>query len=136
MVGDRHLYLTDFQNFTPGFASFDLAFFYCSLDLLYRYRTVDGALLSRMQSVLVDAYLNGHEEAGFLEMKQPLPLFEAFRLMHMTYFAQSIFCVPAGSYYQSLYAVPFRRFLIEWFHQHLEDEGGAAAMSVRCRKES
>ncbi|MCG3115126.1 MAG: aminoglycoside phosphotransferase family protein [Candidatus Manganitrophus sp. SA1] len=136
MVGDRHLYLTDFQNFTPGFASFDLAFFYCALDLLYRYRTVDGALLSRMQSVLVDAYLNGHEEAGFLEMKQPLPLFEAFRLMHMTYFAQSIFCVPAGSYYQSLYAVPFRRFLIEWFHQHLEDEEGSAAMSVQCRKES
>lgn len=76
--GDRHLYLTDFQNFTPGFASFDLAFFYCSLDLLYRYRTVDGALLSRMQSVLVDAYLNGHEEAGFLEMKQPLRCLRLF----------------------------------------------------------
>lgn len=136
MVGDRHLYLTDFQNFTPGFAAFDLAFFYCSLDLLYRYRTVDGALLSRMQSVLVDAHLNGHEAAGFPEMKRPLPLFEAFRLMHMTYFAQSIFCLPAGSYYQSLYAVPFRRFLIEWFQQHLEGEEGSAAMSVRCRKES
>ncbi len=126
MVGDRHLYLTDFQNFNPGFASFDLAFFYCALDLLYRYRTVDGALLSQMQSVLVDAYLNGHEEAGFfqgkgMEVKQGLPLFETFRLMHMTYFAQSIFCSSPGSFYQSCYAVPFRRFLIDWFHQHLED---------------
>lgn len=126
MVGDRHLYLTDFQNFTPGFSSFDLAFFYCALDLLYRYRTVDGALLSQMQSVLVDAYLNGQEEAGLLQGgerkgRQALPLFEAFRLMHMTYFAQSIFCSSPGSYYQSLYAVSFRRFLTDWFRQHLED---------------
>lgn len=141
MVGDRHLYLADFQNFTPGFASFDLAFFYCALDLLYRYRTLDGALLSQMQSVLVDAYLDGYEEAGSfqgsgMEAKQPPPLFEVFRLMHMTYFAQSIFCAPAGSFYQSLYAVPFRRFLIEWFHQHLEDEEGSAAISIRCRRES
>jgi len=126
MIGDRHLYLTDFQNFTPGFSSFDLAFFYSALDLLYRYRTVDGAFLSQMQSALIDAYLNGHEEAGSFrergrEVKEALPLFEAFRLMHMTYFAQSVFCSSPGSYYQSLYAVPFRRFLIDWFHQHLED---------------
>lgn len=126
MVGDRHLYLADFQNVTPGFPAFDLAFFYSALDLLYRYRTLNGAFLSRMQSVLVDAYLNGHEEARFFrsgggEAKEALPLFEAFRLMHMTYFAQSTFCFSPGSYYQSLYAVPFRRFLIDWFHQHLED---------------
>jgi tRNA A-37 threonylcarbamoyl transferase component Bud32 len=125
MVGDRHLYLTDFQNWTPGFSSFDLAFFHSALDLLYRYRTVDGGFLSQMQSVMVEAYLNDHEEAGFfrggrVETKETLPLFEVFRFMHMTYFAQSIFCSSPGSYYQSLYAVPFRRFLIDWFHQHLE----------------
>jgi tRNA A-37 threonylcarbamoyl transferase component Bud32 len=126
MMGDQHLYLTDFQNFTPGFGSFDLAFFYCALDLLCRYRTVDRALLSEMQSVFVDAYLNGHEASGFFqerrrEGKQLLPLFEAFRLMHMTYFAQSLICASPGSFYQSLYAVPFHRFLVDWFNQHHEN---------------
>lgn len=125
MVGGRHLYLTDFQNVAAGFPSYDAAFFHCALDLLHRYRTVDRALLSRMQSDFSDAYLNGCGAAGTaagrgMEMKQALPLFGVFRLMHMTYFAQSIFCFPPGSFYQSLYAVPFRRFLIDWFLQQLE----------------
>ncbi len=125
MIGDRHLYLADFQNFTTGFSSYDAAFFHCALDLLFRYRTIDRALLSQMQSVFLEAYLNGRGEAGSdrgrgTALAQALPLFEVFRLMHMTYFAQSIFCSPPGSFYQSLYAAPFRRFLVDWFHQHLE----------------
>lgn len=125
MIGERHLYLADFQNFTTGFAAFDAAFFHCALELLFRYRTVDRTLLSQMQSLFLKAYLRGLGAAGSAqedegEIEQALPLFEVFRLMHMTYFAQSVFCSPPGAFYQLFYAVPFRRFLVQWFHQQLD----------------
>lgn len=124
MVGERYLYLTDFQNFTTGFSAYDAAFFYSALDLLFRYRTVGRALLSRMQRVFLESCSKEGEAGsvhGGMEREQALPLFEVFRLMHMTYFAQSIFCSPPGPFYQSVYADSFRRFLIDWFHQHLEN---------------
>jgi|GEM_PF-2489533 len=125
MVGDRYLYLSDFQQVTAGFAAYDAAFFYSALELLFRYRTIDRVLLSQMQSAFLESYLDGGGETGFdrggeMERERRLPLFEAFRLMHMVHFAQAILSPPAGGFYQSLCAVPFRRFLIDWFHQRLE----------------
>lgn len=126
MVGERFLYLADFQNFTVGFPAYDAAFFYCALDLLFRYRTVDHRLLSRMQSTFLESYLNRGAESGSIREKgletEALSLFHVFRLMHMTYFAQSVFCSPPVSFSQSLYAIPFRRFFTDWFDRYLAGE--------------
>jgi tRNA A-37 threonylcarbamoyl transferase component Bud32 len=118
MVSENELCLTDFQNFTVGFPYFDAAFFYSSLDLLFRYRTVDRSLLSHLQSVFLESFL----AASSIENKKEefLYFFKIFRLMHMVYFAQSMLQCKR-SLYEPLYALSSGRFILDWFNQNLEE---------------
>jgi hypothetical protein len=100
-----------------GVAAYDLAFFYTSLDLLSRYMTVDKTVLVRMQAAFLEAFIDNHP---FAEHLRPLPpLFDAFCIMHMCYFASSLLGVRMRPY-ASLYARPPMRFLVEWFTNHLQ----------------
>jgi hypothetical protein len=113
LVGKDHLYLTDFQNFTTGFFLYDAAFFHTSLGLLSRYRTLDHAFLARLQGLFLQTFLKEKEPSA--------PLFKIFELAHVAYFAQAILHTHQDSFYGSLYAVPYRRFIIDWFARILEE---------------
>ncbi|MBI3802525.1 MAG: aminoglycoside phosphotransferase family protein [Nitrospirae bacterium] len=129
MVGARSFYLTDFQNCTTGLAGYDAAFFHCALELLLRYRTADHALIAELQSIFLSEFLRSGSAgkggqaapaAEAMEVKERLPCFDLFRLMHMTYFTQSVFCAPPGPSYETFYAVPLRKFMVDWFQHYLE----------------
>ena len=112
LVGEKHLYLTDFQNFTVGLSCYDLAFFYTALGLLGRYRTLNRSFLSRLQSLFLETFM---ERRG-----RPLSLFKTFQIMHMLYFVGAGLHTYKGLFYESLYAVPFRSFMTDWFNRNLE----------------
>lgn len=123
MVAEPYLYLTDFQNFTAGFPGYDAAFFYCALELLLRYRTIDRARVVELQSIFLRAFFGGTAAGAGptpIEAAEALPYFDLFRLMHMVYFAQSVYCAPPAPAYETLYAVPLRGFVVDWFQHHLE----------------
>lgn len=119
MVSKEELCLTDFQNFTVGFPYFDAAFFYASLDLLFRYRTVDRSFLSHLQARFLESFLEA--SARGIPKEDSLYFFKIFRLMHMVYFSQSMLRSDRP-FYEPAYAVSCRRFIIDWFNQNLEDE--------------
>jgi hypothetical protein len=117
LIGENLVYLTDFGNFMAGFAAYDLAFFYTSLDLFSRYMTVDKTVLVRMQAAFLEAFIDNHP---FAEHLRPLPpLFDAFCIMHMCYFVSSLLGVRMRPY-ASLYARPPMRFSVEWFTSRLQ----------------
>jgi len=119
MVSREELCLTDFQSFTVGFPYFDAAFFYASLDLLFRYKTVDRSFLSHLQALFLESFLDA--SAGGIPKEESLHFFKVFRLMHMVYFSQSMLRSDRP-FYEPAYAVSCRRFIIDWFNQNLEDE--------------
>lgn len=112
LVGKERLYLTDFQNFTTGFADYDAAFFHTAVGLLFRYRTLDLAFLAELRARFLKSYLKRE--------KAPSALFKLFEISHMLYFAQSILSVHRPTLYEPVYAVPYRRFILEWFDRNLE----------------
>lgn len=119
MVSNEDLCLTDFQNFTIGFPYFDAAFFYSSLDLFFRYKTVDRSFTSQLQSLFLDSFLDA---SGLQTPKEDsFHFFKMFRLMHMVYFSQSMLRCHTP-FYEPVYAVSCRRFIVDWFNQNLEDE--------------
>jgi len=118
MVSKEELCLTDFQNFTIGFSYFDAAFFYSSLDLIFRYRTIDRSFLSHLQSRFLEMFLESASTGSHRE--DSLYFFKMFRLMHMVYFSQSMLRC-ANVFYEPMYAVSSRRFIVDWFNQNLED---------------
>lgn len=118
MVSKEELCLTDFQNFTIGFSDFDAAFFYSSFDLLFRYKTVDRSFVSQLQSLFLESFL---EASGLQTPKEDsLYFFKMFRLMHMVYFSQSMLRC-SNPFYEPVYAVSCKRFIVDWFNQNLED---------------
>lgn len=125
LVGERALYLIDFQNLMTGFPHYDLLFFYTALELFGRYRTLDRSLLIDLQSAFLEAFL---ETAGaFRGAVRPSslprrdPLFKIFHLIQIAYFAQSMLRNRQGSLYEAFYAVPYRDFIINWFNDGLEE---------------
>jgi hypothetical protein len=113
LVGDQHLYMTDFGNFRAGIPAFDAAFFYTAFDLFGRNRTIDRTLLTTLQSTFLSAF---RDSSAIKDA--PLELFRPFCVMHMCYFA-ALLLNRSRRLADALHAVPPRQFVTQWFDEHL-----------------